>query len=105
MKVGETLLVMTIVKKFTVRNVEGWHARPCAIISRIVVKYPKISVTFFHHESNTTASGASVFELMVLAVSCGDTITVTITGNNLKQINKLMDILKKIINDPNLTKN
>ena len=68
-------------------------------------KYPKISVTFFHHKSNTTASGSSVYELMVLAVNCGDAITVTLTGNNLKQINKLMDILKKIINDPNLTKN
>ena len=96
---------MTIIKKFTVRNVKGWHARPCAIISRVVEKYPKLSVTFFCHESNTTASGSSVFELMTLAVNCGDTITITVTGENLKKITKILDTLKEIINDPDLAKN
>lgn len=93
---------MTIVKKFTVKNVTGWHARPCAIISRTIKKYPNISVTFFCPQSDTTASGSSIFEMMVLAVNCGDTIIATITGENLEEINEVINILQKIINQSHL---
>lgn len=93
---------MTIVKNFTVQNVKGWHARPCAIIARTIAKHPNISVTFSCPQSDTIASGSSIFEMMILAVNCGDTITASITGENLEEINNLINTLQKIISQPYL---
>ena len=93
---------MTIVKNFTVKNVKGWHARPCAIIARTVAKHPNISVTFSCPQSDTTASGSSIFEMMVLAINYGDTIIASLTGDNLEEINELIESLQKIISKPYL---
>lgn len=103
MSSGEALFVMTIVKDFTVQNVKGWHARPCAIIARTVARHPSLSVTFSCDQSDTIASGSSIFELMILAVDCGDTITASITGEDLEEINELINSLQKIISQPYLS--
>ena len=90
-------LVTTITKDFTIKNIKGWHARPCALIARTISQYPGISVTFSCPARNTTASGTSLFEMMVLAVNCGDRVTATLTGENAKEVNELLQVLEKIM--------
>ena len=87
----------TITKDFTVKNIKGWHARPCALIARTVSQYPDVSVTFSCPARNSSASGTSLFEMMVLAVNCGDRVTVTLSGEDTQEINKLLQVLEKIM--------
>ena len=90
----------TITKSFTVKNQKGWHARPCALIARTIVQHPDITVTFSHPNQKTVASGSSVFEMMLLAVNCGDTIVVQLTGEDLQELQDLLSIIEKIIDRP-----
>ena len=64
----------TITREFTVKNIKGWHARPCALIARTISQYPGVSVTFSCPERNASASGTSLFEMMVpeLGRECPD---------------------------------
>lgn len=87
----------TITKEFTVKNIKGWHARPCALIARTISQYPGISVTFSCPARNASASGTSLFEMMVLAVNCGDHVTATLTGKDPQKINELLFVLEKIM--------
>ena len=87
----------TITKDFTVKNLKGWHARPCALIARTISKYPGISVTFSCPDRNASASGTSLFEMMVLAVNCGDRVTATLTGEDPQKMHELMLVLGKIM--------
>lgn len=87
----------TITKNFTVKNIKGWHARPCALIVRTVSQYSDISVTFSCEERNAVASGTSLFEMMILAVNCGDQVTATLKGENVEQMNELLLMLEKIM--------
>ena len=89
--------VTTITKDFTVKNIKGWHARPCALIARTISQYPGISVTFYCPDRNASASGTSLFEMMVLAVNCGDRVTATLTGKDTKKMNELLSVLEKIM--------
>ena len=87
----------TITKDFTVKNLKGWHARPCALIARTISQYPGVSVTFSCPDRNASASGSSLFEMMVLAVNCGDHVVATLTGEDTKKMNDLMRALGKIM--------
>ena len=87
----------TITKDFTIKNAKGWHARPCALIARTVSQYPGISVTFSCPDRNAVASGTSLFEMMILAVNCGDRVTAILKGEDVNQMNDLLQVLEKIM--------
>lgn len=87
----------TITKDFTVKNIKGWHARPCALIVRTVLQYPDVSVVFSCPERDTNASGTSLFEMMLLGINCGDRVMVTLTGKDVAQMNELLLTLEKIM--------
>lgn len=89
--------MVTITRDFTVKNIKGWHARPCALIARTISQYPDISVTFSCPDKNEKASGTSLFEMMILAVNCGDRVTATLTGENSQQMEQLLLVLEKIM--------
>ena len=67
------------------------------MIARTVSQYPDISVVFSCSDRNASASGTSLFEMMVLAVNCGDRVTATLTGKNTKKMNKLLLELENIM--------
>ena len=95
--------VMTITKQFTVKNIQGWHARPCAVIVRTVSKYPDIQVSFScPKRTSISASGTSIFQLMTLGINCGDSVTVTLTGENPHRIDRLIEVLHAIISQQDL---
>lgn len=97
------MAALTITKQFTVKNVTGWHARPCAVIARTVIQHPDVTVTFSCPEHGPTiARGSSIFELMTLAINYGDSIIVTLTSENETHLDQLLKKLQKIITKQDL---
>ena len=95
---------MTISKQFVVQNSGGWHARPCAFIVRTIAEHPNLSVVFSCPQKNAVASGTSLFEMMILAIEAGDTVNVSISGQDEDEANYLLKKLENIITQTNLVK-
>ncbi len=91
-------MTVTVAKDFTIRNVMGWHARPCSLITHTVKEHPNVTVTFLNSSNNESAPGASIYKMMMLAVNYGDVIKVTLQGDDPQEIDILMKKLEKIIN-------
>ena len=87
---------MEVIKKLTISNKKGWHARPCARIVRLLTSHPDINV-FIEKTGSITdrASGKNILELMKLGLDYGDTIAFIIQGKN-KQ--KVMTLAKDLLN-------
>ena len=67
-----------IIRKYTVQNSKGFHARRCAVFIRIANEYPcRISVT----KDGETVDGKSIIGLLTLAASKGSELIVILTGS------------------------
>jgi len=67
-----------IIRKYTVRNSKGLHARRCAVFIRIANEYPcQVSVT----KDGETVDGKSIIGLLTLAASEGSELIVELTGS------------------------
>lgn len=57
----------------------GLHARPSAMIVRLINEFPKVSITFSNGQEK--ADGRSIMEIMMLAASKGTTLDVVLNGD------------------------
>jgi phosphocarrier protein HPr len=82
-----------IIKKYTVQNARGLHARRCAVFIRIANEYPcDISVT----KDGETVNGKSIIGLLTLAASKGSELIVALTGGgSLKCAKKLEKVFEQ----------
>ncbi|BAD39940.1 HPr family phosphocarrier protein [Symbiobacterium thermophilum] len=63
----------------TIRDELGLHARPAALLVRLSTQY-KSRITLTKGEKVADAKG--IFAVMTLGVKCGDTLTVTVEGED-----------------------
>jgi phosphocarrier protein HPr len=86
--------ISTVTEEFVIKNQAGLHARPCALLSKVVGKY-HCDVTV--EKDGTTEPAKDAINLMMLAAGCGSKIKVTCTGdttecqNILKEIGELVE--------------
>ena len=62
---------------FTVTDPQGFHARPAGMLVKEAKKYPcKITIA----KGGKNADAAKMFALLGLGIKCGETITISIDG-------------------------
>ena len=64
---------------YTIRDEAGIHARPAGLIVK-KCKESGCTVTVTHKDKS--ADGSKLFSIMSLGVKAGDTIEITVTGDN-----------------------
>ena len=67
-------------KQATIRNEYGIHCRPSAIIAKEAQNYPGTVRVTTAHVSDISID--SILALVGLGIKCGDTITVSVTGQD-----------------------
>ncbi len=65
---------------YTVADPAGIHARPAGILVKELKSYPNIAVTVAKGEQSVNA--LRLMALMAMGVKQGDTVTVTVEGEN-----------------------
>lgn len=68
-----------IVKRFTIKNQLGLHARPAALFVKTAGKF-KSQVYVSKNEDGPEVNGKSIMGVMMLAAEMGSTITVRVDG-------------------------
>ena len=82
-----------ITKKLTVQNKLGIHARPAAQFVRVASRFQSdVSV----EKDDEAVDGKSIMGLMMLAVGCGASISVTVNGPDEAEA---MAALEELINN------
>ncbi|MGE4277344.1 MAG: HPr family phosphocarrier protein [Lawsonibacter sp.] len=66
--------------EYTIQDEMGLHARPVGIMVKTVTPYKGTKVTVGHNGSS--ADGKRMFAILGLQVKQGETITVTVEGEN-----------------------
>ncbi len=64
---------------YTIKDEVGIHARPAGLLAKLAKEFSS-SITI--ERGNKSASATKLMALMGLGVKCGDTITVTIEGED-----------------------
>ena len=72
----------SIIKKFTVKNKLGLHARPAAIFVELANKFES---DIFVRKGSRRVNGKSIMGLMMLAAGCGSKIVLEIAGDDAKE--------------------
>ena len=80
-----------VTKQTTVRNAYGIHCRPSGVIAKAAQGYDgKIEIK---GPDGATAHPGSVLALLGLALTCGDTVQVTVEGPNEETMcNRLIEL-------------
>lgn len=69
---------------YMINDEMGLHARPVGLVVKSVTPYKSAAVTITH--KGLTADAKRMFKVMALQVKQGDTITVTVEGENEQDI-------------------
>ena len=72
-----------IVKEIIVRNSQGLHARPAAMIVQIASKYAA-DVTL--QKGDEKVNGKSIMGILTLGVQCNSTIIIEANGEDAKEV-------------------
>ena len=88
---------MEFIKEYIISNEQGWHARPCAFITRTIVGHPNVLAEFYHPRSKRTTDGKSLFELMLFGANKGDKVIVTLKSEDEEEIGDVVKILDQLV--------
>ncbi len=88
---------MEVIKEYTICSEQGWHARPCALITRTIVGHPSVWVELFHPRSKRTTDGKSLFELMLFGANKGDKVIIKLKSEDKEEIDDLIKTLDRLI--------
>lgn len=76
---------MKVISKVRVKNKLGIHTRPATSIVKLLHQ-TRSSVTFTHKKE--TINAKSILSILMLALHQGDTITITIEGDDASEVNE-----------------
>lgn len=65
---------------YTIQDPLGFHARPAGLLVQKAKEYPHTVITVAKKTQESQAT--RLFGLMTLGIQCGDTITVTVQGED-----------------------
>jgi len=82
---------------YTIKDPMGFHARPVGIMVKAAAPYKTTKVTVTHN--GASADGKRMFAILGLQVNQGETITVTVEGENEQA---LADAIRDIFVSENL---
>ncbi len=82
---------------YTIKDSMGLHARPVGIMVKAVAPYKQTKVTVTH--DGASADGKRMFAILGLQVNQGETITVSVEGENEQE---LADAIHGIFQTENL---
>ena len=83
--------------KYTVTNLLGVHARPCALLAQCCVNYKSEILV---HCNGKSADGRNVLSLLSLHIQCGDTMRITIDGEDENQAyENVLSVIEKEFNE------
>ena len=78
--------------EYTVRDEAGIHARPAGML---VNKVKSLGVTVTIEKDGKTASASKLFAVMGLGVKCGETVMISVEGENeLAASDELLEFFK-----------
>lgn len=76
---------------FTITDPEGFHARPAGMFVKLVKKFPcRVTV----RKDNRVAEANKMFSLMGLGIKSGETVAITIEGEQETEAAALQEFLK-----------
>jgi D-lactate dehydrogenase len=82
---------------YTVTNLLGVHARPCALLAQCCVNYKSEILVY---SNGKAADGRNVLSLLALHIQCGDTMRVTIDGEDENQAyENVLSVIEKEFNE------
>lgn len=83
--------------KYVVTNPLGVHARPCALLAQCCVNYKSEILV---HCNEKSADGRNVLSLLSLHIQCGDTMRITIEGEDENQAyENVLSVIEKEFNE------
>lgn len=82
---------------YLIHDAMGLHARPVGLVVKAVTPYRATKITIHHGER--TADAKRMFAVMALQVKQGETIRVTVEGEN---EHKIADTIREIFESENL---
>ena len=83
--------------KYVVTNPLGVHARPCALLAQCCVNYKSEILV---HCNENSADGRNVLSLLSLHIQCGDTMRITIEGEDENQAyENVLSVIEKEFNE------
>ena len=83
--------------KYVVTNPLGVHARPCALLAQCCVNCKSEILV---HCNEKSADGRNVLSLLSLRIQCGDTMRITIEGEDENQAyENVLSVIEKEFNE------